>query len=925
MEQRPIPDTIGVSMDTRESLRKASQTLTAIEIPGYELVREIGRGNFGTVWQAERQKTGQRVAIKIVDNETDINWTYFRRELEFLRELEEHPNTLTILDAQLDSDPPYIVMPLADGGSLEESVRKKAPPLSSIESWLWQMADALVFIHRKGIIHCDFKPSNVLLSSEQHVRIADLGQARRSGHGMALGTIGFMAPEQCTERANPSVSWDVYGFGATAYWLLTGRVPRSSEQSPSTLNEYVENLSLLPLVPIRHLNPSVDSELAAIVENCLKLDPTARYPSLDSVVADLHRRRKNEPLVCRKPWRLPYLVRVALKRRGVQIGLFVLFLSCFAAFYGWQARNYTRYLTQLTAGIHAHESGRLEEAYLHWLEAFHYRPKDRSLAERFEFMPLAQIYPHKTRVTDVKLADNGNLLISASADGQVAVWETLSGDLVRSLPHPSYVAKLAVSPQNRRLATASWDGYGRLYDLEKGELKWQVSHQQGEFPPSMTNIDFTHDGRYFVTADLQGVIKVWNTESGQEKAVSNLPKAEAIRQILTTHPHKPVLAALKSPTTIGLWDLESGRSLPVEFRHREEINDLDISPNGRYLISASDDATAVVWDLESNQKVQDLPNDSRVNRVLALPDNVFVTGGEDGIVAVWKLSEPRPSNQFYHRRPIRSLEADRQAELLAVGTGESEHLWSDTEANGTVEVWNLRDGYRVAGSWPHDGPIEAVAFQSETHQIFSASGSARQATAFHPGAVRAWRFDLPELVTQLTGQRTQPQTPLTSLKLPNGIVVSHGENIAINSHALNSAAKLVATASEDRTVRIWSSTDGSKARAPILLDGPAKAVAFSPDGSQIATSASAAESYSVVQLWELETAYPITPNLSCPGLVHSLEWSADQMEFYAYTDKGKYRWSLRNGKDDAAWDVDVHRRLRASLDKRGSVIPFEPR
>lgn len=922
MEKLPIPDTIGVSMDTRESLRKASQNLTAIEIPGYELLREIGRGNFGTVWQAERKKTGQQVAIKVVDNETDINWTYFRRELDFLRELEEHPHTLTILDARLDSEPPYIVMPLADGGSLEEAVRRKTPDPQMVETWLWQMAEALVFIHRKGIIHCDFKPSNVLLSSDQHIRIADLGQARRVGHGMALGTIGFMAPEQCVEKANPSVGWDVYGFGATAYWLLTGRVPRSSDRPPANLDEYVANLAKHPLIPVRVLNPKVDREFAAIIEHCLQLDPKSRYPSLDGVLSDLQRRRKNEPLLCKKPWGLLYLVRVALRRREVQIGLFLLVLACAAAAYGWQARNYNRYLTQLTAGIHAHESGRFEEAYLHWLEAFHYRPLDRTLAERFQFMPIAQVYPHKSRVTDVELADNGNLLVSSSTDGTVNLWDTTNGKLVRALAHPSYVAKVAVSPRNRWLATASWDGFCRIFDLSNGKLQWQVSHQEGEFPPSMTNIEFVSDGKYLATADLQGVVRIWLTQSGQEHPVEGLPQAKAIRQVLVSHPHKPLLGALLDSNTIGLWDLENRRSVEVDFRHHDEINDIEISPNGRYLISASDDTDATVWDLESKKRVRSFPHDTRINRVLALPDDIFVAGCEDGSVSVWKLGEEEPLRQFFHRRPVRSLRADQEGTLLAVGTGESEHLWSDTEANGTVEVWHLRDGYQVGGPWPHDGPVEGVAFQSARNQVFSASGSARQTTAFHPGSVRAWRVDLPELLTQVKSMPTALK-PLTELEFSNGVVLTHGENISINSHDTYAPGKLVATASEDRTVRVWSSTDGSEARIPILLDGPAKAVAFSPDGERVATSAVLSASQSVVQVWELQTSYPITPKLSCPGVVYALEWSPEDSSLHAYTDKGKYRWILRNGKDEAAWEAEVHQRLRAELDKRGSVIPIE--
>ena len=103
MNDRQVPaDTIGVSLDTRESLRRASQSLTLVEIPGYKLVCEIGRGTFGAVWKAEREQTGQSVALKIVDQGENLNWDYFRRELDFLREIEEHPHTPRLPNLHLE-------------------------------------------------------------------------------------------------------------------------------------------------------------------------------------------------------------------------------------------------------------------------------------------------------------------------------------------------------------------------------------------------------------------------------------------------------------------------------------------------------------------------------------------------------------------------------------------------------------------------------------------------------------------------------------------------------------------------------------------------------------------------------------------------------------------------------------------------------
>ena len=477
MNDRQVPDTIGVSLDTRENLRRASQSLTVIEIPGYKLLQEIGRGSFGTVWKAEREKTGQSVAVKVVEQSESLNWDYFQRELDFLREIEEHPYTLTILDAQLENSPPYIVMPLAEGGSLEQAAKESKPDLDLAQKWMWQMAEALAFIHSKGVIHCDFKPSNVLLSSGGNVRIADLGQARRSGHGLALGTIGFMAPEQCEDktRTSPSVSWDVYGFGATMYWLLTGKIPRLAGLEEPTLTEYLKAVKHTALEPILKSNPSVDLELAAIVEGCLAPDPARRLQSMDAVLADLERRRQNEPLFCRRPWGVGYLLRVALKRKGVQLALILSLLAMLAIYAAWENSIENRFLTLLTNGVHAHESGRLEEAYLNWLEAQSFRPNDLAINQRLHFMSLDRLFPHRDKVNDLEMTSDG-ILIAGSADGEVAFWNSEDGSKLASLQHPAHVSQLLLSPDEKVLATASWDGKARIFDLSSKKFRQEFSH-----------------------------------------------------------------------------------------------------------------------------------------------------------------------------------------------------------------------------------------------------------------------------------------------------------------------------------------------------------------------------------------------------------------------------------------------------------------
>lgn len=320
----------------------------APEIEGYELDSLLGAGAFGVVWSASQLRTGQRVALKILKPQTR-NWAYVCHELRKLREISKHPFVVSLLDADLDHDPPYFAMPLLTQGSLAEA----DPVLEEVEPWLEQIAEALCFMHGKGLLHCDLKPSNVLLDDEGRCRVVDFGQARAQGEqDGAFGTLGFMPPEQAHAGTAPGTAWDVYGFGATAYYMLTGQCPRLSEQARSELTDtrtaeerlsaYREVLGNSALVPLRTLNPKVDADLAAIVENCLKLDPKLRAASMHQVAEDLERRKDKAPLLCQKPWSVRYRINRFLARPLVAIllcaaVLFPLFINTYLTVHGQMA------------------------------------------------------------------------------------------------------------------------------------------------------------------------------------------------------------------------------------------------------------------------------------------------------------------------------------------------------------------------------------------------------------------------------------------------------------------------------------------------------------------------------------------------------------------------------------------------------------
>lgn len=277
------------------------------------------------MWGGVQVRTGQRVAVKVI-----LRGGLDSHEVEKIRQVAEHPHVVTLLDADLEHQPPFFVMPWL-AGSLDDL--PGPPTTAQAVTWLSQVCDGLQFTHDQGLIHCDLKPSNLLLDQQQRTRIVDFGQSHSSAGSGGLGTLGYLAPEQASGEP-PTVASDVYALAATFYRLLGGQYPRiqldslktlSEKSSSAVLPDYVRLLRQTPLIPLRRLNPKVDSDLAAILEKCLELDPTVRTPSARQIGEDLEHRRHGDPLLCRRPWTLTYRLGRLLKRPAVLISLAFLF------------------------------------------------------------------------------------------------------------------------------------------------------------------------------------------------------------------------------------------------------------------------------------------------------------------------------------------------------------------------------------------------------------------------------------------------------------------------------------------------------------------------------------------------------------------------------------------------------------------------
>ncbi len=260
----------------------------------YAIERELGGGGMSRLFLATERALGRHVVIKVLppDLATGVSVERFRREIGLLA-ARQHPLIVPLFAAGQVGDFLYYTMPFVAGESLRAKLARDGPfSVSDAVRILRDVAEALAFAHRHGVVHRDIKPENILLA-QGHAVVTDFGVAKalRGGTGpgplttarVALGTPAYMAPEQVAADPRTDHRADLYAFGALAYELLTGHPPFRGASPHAVLAAHVAQ----PPEPLTRRQPDVPPELAALVMRCLEKDPGDRPQGAEEVVREL--------------------------------------------------------------------------------------------------------------------------------------------------------------------------------------------------------------------------------------------------------------------------------------------------------------------------------------------------------------------------------------------------------------------------------------------------------------------------------------------------------------------------------------------------------------------------------------------------------------------------------------------------------------
>jgi len=728
----------------------------------YEIEREIGRGGMGIVYLASQRDLGRQVALKVIPPATlsAITRQRFLREAKALASL-SHPNIVPIFTAGDESGSLFIAMEYVPGASLStliSQVRHRPAGIKAHQAWedclqaitrsvdedqternepradeschlddryvrncvsmVVQIAGALMRAHETGVIHRDVKPGNIIISNDGRARLLDFGLAavHTEPHvtvsGEFFGTPYYVAPEQAAGRsAQVGPASDVYSLGATLYECLTLQPPFDAESIPEILAHVLND----DAKPARQLNPTLPRDLETILAKSLSKSLADRYESMEDLADDLTRFLEGRPIRAKRATAVQRVVKWS-RRRPVTASLLVLLLTIFFAGVGvwsWQlaetrkAQSQTQYVqTQLQ---HANREVEVSGVALQ---------AETANAERWRYVRIMADADRQWLAGDVD-AIRG-LLRDAPAQWRNWEWSMLSwrcNSELQSLPRGTAATHIAWRRDGQGVAVSSNAGDIQLWDL----TSTQRTHTMMPVVGYSGGVDYLDDGKRVVSACADGIVRVWDTATGQElRSFSGVPDgigntSQPITDMAVSPDERYLLTVggvLNSGGWARLHELPTGRLYRSYSGHQSTINAVAYSTDGKHFATAARDGTAHVWDVSSESPLLTLRGHgegrSFIYDVAFSPTGgLLATCGEEGIIQLWdSKSGEIVRTMDFGSTAIRAVAFSPDGKLLA-GVG----------VDGAAPVYDVSNGKKVTVFQGHPPLSLSVAFSPDGKRL----------------------------------------------------------------------------------------------------------------------------------------------------------------------------------------------------------------
>jgi WD40 repeat protein len=947
------PNQTGPHLSSQEAASHPGQ-LGAVQIPGYEILRVLGRGGMGVVYLARQLQPNRLVALKVIragDQANEAERARFQLEAETLARL-RHPNIVQIHAVGEHAGQPFLALEFIAGGTLADERNKDLPSVAVAAEQVEILARAIHAAHERGVVHRDLKPANVLVDGDGTLKITDFGLAKQldapgqTASNAVMGTPSYMAPEQAggqSRLVGPAA--DVYALGAIFYKLLTGRPPF---QGPTTMEVLMQVVSAEP-VPPRRLRPGVPRDLETICLTCLAKVPQERYADALALAEDLHRFRGGEPIAVRPAGRGERLLKWVRRRPALAaaytLGLLVLLLASggINAVWLWQRAEEARreeakakekllLLSYYWALSQAHgycQENRFDRAD-QWLQEC---PKQlRGWAWRYLWRSsqsnLLTLQGHTGEVRSVAFSRGGRRLASASEDGTVKVWNTETGQEEHTLRgHTRGVTSVVFSPDDRLLASASQDLTVKVWEVQNSQLALTLRGHTGE----IRGVAFSPDGRRLASASEDRTVKMWDAHTGQE--LLTLKGHTGWVMSVAFSPDGRRLASASYDRTVKIWDTQMGREVRTLSGHTQIVTSVAFSPEGRYLASASYDQTVKVWEVESGKETRTLRGHTTIVTSVAFSptDGRLASAARDGTLKVWDVQTGKPVLTLSgHAEPVWGVAFSPDGRLASASQDRTVRVWETQAAQRTFP--ELTGAISPDGRWLAGAPWNQTVklWDAQTGQVFLTLKGGGTRVAFSPDSRRlasgekVWdaqtgqeAHSLKETTIGVTTMAFSPDgrylagagagwglercgvIKLWYAQTGQPAFTLKGHTAEILSVAFSPDSRYLASASADGTVKVWGTAwEDPEIRTLKGHTGEVSSVAFSPDGRRLASA-----SYDqTLKVWDAQTGQELLSLQGHTSQVTSVAFSPDSRRL-ASASRGDRRpgevkvWDAQTGQE----------------------------
>ncbi|MEM7032005.1 MAG: NB-ARC domain-containing protein [Chloroflexota bacterium] len=485
---------------------------------------------------------------------------------------------------------------------------------------------------------------------------------------------------------------------------------------------------------------------------------------------------------------------------------------------------------------------------------------------------------HSDFVIGCAFSPDGSLILSASYDGTVKMWDVDSGQLLKTFSgHSRFVTDCAFSPDVSRILSASDDKTLKVWGVDSGQLIKTFSGHSA----TVRSCTFSPNGSLILSASDDKTLKVWDVDSGQ--LIKTFSGHSSFVIGCAFSPNSSLILSASSDKALKVWDVDSGQLIKTFSGHSSVVTDCAFSPDGSRILSASYDGTVKMWDVNSGQLLKTFSGHIDVVTGCAFsPDGSrILSASDDKTLKVWDVdSGQQLITLSSHSATVRSCAFSPNSSRILSASDDK-----------TLKVWDVDNGQQLITLSSHSATVNGCTFSPNSSRILSAS---------EDRTLKVWDVD--------SGQQ---------------LITFSGHSHFVNSCAFSPDGSRILSASDDKTLKVWDVDSGQLLKTFSGHSSWVKSCAFSPDGSRILS----ASSDKTLKVWDVDSGQQLMIFSGHSATVRSCAFSPDGSRILsASSDKTLKVWDVGSGQqlmtfsghshfvNSCAFSPDGSRILSASYD-----------